>query len=151
MKLPYREGTWFAVPLRTGGYAVGLVSRATINGKVIFCYFFGPRRTSVPTLSDVENFKAISAVKLARVGDLALIRREWPIVGHSTLWKRSDWPMPPFVRRSELSGKAWRVHHSNSDPTAIDREEPEPYESTLERDSVFGAGAMELVLTNLLS
>lgn len=142
MKLPYREGSWFALPLRQGGFAVGVVARAGSEGKVILGYFFGPRRTSVPTIAEVENLMPSSAIHVVRFGDLSLMRGEWPILGESTSWKRADWPMPPFVRRSDLSRNAWRVHYSDSDPNSIDREEPEPYESTLGRDSVSGSGAV---------
>ena len=151
MKLPYREGTWFAVPLEQGAFAVGVVARATTKGKVILCYFFGPRRRSVPTLAEVESLNPSDTIRVIRVGDLSLLRGEWPIIGQSLSWKRSDWPMPAFVRRSELSRKAWRVQYSDDNPNAIDREETEPYDSTLERDSVFGAGAAELVLTKVLT
>ncbi len=151
MKLPYREGTWFGVPLRQGGFAVGLVARATTEGKVILCYFFGPRRTAVPPLAEVERLKPSGTIRVVRVGDLSLIRDEWPIIGQAASWKRSDWPMPPFVRRDDLSLKAWRVQYSDADPNTIDHEEPEQYESTLERDAVLGSGAAELVLTKLLS
>jgi hypothetical protein len=150
VKLPYREGTWFAVPLREGGFAVGVVARATTKGKVILCYFFGPHRTAVPSLSDLERLKPSDAIRVLRVGDLSLICGEWPIIGQTTSWKRSDWPMPPFIRRSELSGRAWRVQYSDADPNAMDREEPESYNTKLEEDSVFGSGAVELVLTKVL-
>jgi hypothetical protein len=151
MKLPYREGTWFGVPLRQGGFAVGLVARATAKGRVILCYFFGPRRTAVPALSELERLKPSDAIWVARVGDLALIRGQWPIIGQTESWKRCEWPLPAFVRRDPLSGKAWRVFHSDTDPSLIDREEPETYESSLENDGVYGAGAVELVLTKLLT
>lgn len=150
MKLPYCEGTWFGVPLRQGGFAVGVVARATTEGKVILCYFFGPRLTVVPELAELDRLRPHEAVRVVRVGDLSLIRGEWPIIGKTISWKRSDWPMPPFVRRSELSRKAWRVQYSDADPNAIDHEEPEQYESTLERDAVLGSGAAELVLTKVL-
>ena len=150
MKLPYREGTWFGVPLRQGGFAVGLVARATAKGKVILCYFFGSRHTTVPALPEVERLKPSDAIRIIRVGDLGLIRGEWPIIGQANSWERSHWPMPPFARLDPLSRKAWRVYHSDSDPNLIDREEPEQYESTLEDDGLFGAGAAELVLTKLL-
>lgn len=151
MKLPYSEGTWFAVPLRQGGFAVGVVARATAEGKVILCYFFGPSRTSVPALPDVERFGPSDAVRVLRVGDLSLLQGEWPIIGNTASWKRLEWEIPPFVRRDDLSRKAWRVQYSDADPNSIEHEEPEQYESTLERDAVLGAGAVELVLTKLLT
>ncbi len=151
MKLPYREGTWFGVPLRKGGFAVGVVARATAKGKVILCYFFGPRRETVPPLGDIERLEPTDSIRVIRVGDLSLIDGDWQIIGQATSWKRSDWPMPAFVRKDDLSRKAWRIQYSDDDPSAIDHGEPEHYESTLERDAMFGAGAAEIVLTELLS
>ena len=150
MKLPYREGTMFGVPLRQGGFAVGLVARATAKGKVILCYFFGPSRSVVPVLAEVELLKPSDAIRVVRVGDLSLIRGQWPIIGQAKSWNRSEWPMPTFVRHDSLSRKAWRVYHSDIDPNLIDREEPEQYENTFEDDGLYGAGAAELVLTKLL-
>ena len=151
MRLPYREGTWFAVPLRQGGFAVGLVARATAKGKVILCYFFGPCRAAIPALDEVERLTPSDAIRAIRVGDLGLIRGKWPIIGHAASWTRSDWPMPTFVRRDPLSRRAWRVYHSDTDPNLVDREELEQYESTLEDDALYGAGAAELVLAKWLS
>jgi hypothetical protein len=150
MKLPYPEGTWFAVPLRQGGFAVGVVARTTVKGKIILCYFFGPRHVTVPALGEVERLRPGGAIRIVRVGDLSLIRGEWPIIGQSVSWERSEWPMPPFVRRSDLSRKAWRVQYSDNDPNAIEHEEPEHFETKLETDSVLGSGAAEIMLTKLL-
>ncbi len=151
MELPYREGSWFAVPLRQGGFGLGLVARATEEGKVIVCYFFGPRRETVPVLADARHAKASDAVRVARVGDLFLLRGQWPIIGRFREWTRSEWPIPPFVRRDPLSRKAWRVYYLDNDPSVIDREEPDEYDSPLEAASLLGAGAAELVLTKLLT
>jgi hypothetical protein len=60
--------------------------------------------------------------------------------------------MPAFVRREEFSGRAWRVHYSDADPNQVVGEEPEPSDSTtLEQDVMFGAGAAEIELTELVS
>ena len=99
----------------------------------------------------MERFKPNDAIRVVRIGDLSLIRNEWPIIGEGQLWKRSDWPMPPFIRRDDLSGKAWRVHYSDEYPNAIEYEKPQQYESKLEREAVLGAGPAELVLTKLLA
>lgn len=151
MKLPYREGTWFALPLRQGGYAVGLVARSTTKGKVILCYFFGPRLKLVPILGDIEQLKPGDAIRVVQVGDLGLIRGQWPVIGQATMWNRSEWPMPQFVRRCPLSRRAWRVFRSDTDPAVVESEEPEPYESTLESDGLHGAGSAEILLTKLLN
>ncbi len=130
---------------------VGVVARATVEGKIILAYFFGPQRTGVPALREVELLKPRDAIRIVRVGDLSIIRGEWPIIGDASSWKRSDWPMPPFARRDHLSRKAWRVQYSDADPNLIDHEEPVSFETNLERDAVFGSGAAELLLTKVLT
>jgi hypothetical protein len=158
MKLPYREGTWFAVPLRRGGFAVAVVARAKRGG--LLCYFFGPRRDSVPTLTELENLKPLDAICRLRVGDLGLLEAKWPIIGQAKSWNRSDWPMPVFIRREPVllirgearGGRAWRVYYSDADPNVVVREEPQASaEIDLPADGLFGAGAAEIELTELLA
>ena len=97
MKLNYSEGTWFAVPLRSGGFGVGVAARTTKKGPVILAYLFGPRRESVPTLPEVVGLNPSAAVKVARIGDLSLIKGEWPILGRSLKWQRDNWPVVQCV------------------------------------------------------
>ena len=96
MKLPYQEGDWFAMPLPSGGFAVGTIARAAKGGKALLGYFFSPRRSAVPGVEDLESLDAPSAVVVARFGDLALIRDEWPILGRTAGWNRNLWSMPAF-------------------------------------------------------
>jgi hypothetical protein len=59
--------------------------------------------------------------------------------------------MPAFVRSDELGGRAWTVRYADDDPNKVLGEDPVAFgTSKLDRDSVFGAGAVELVLTKLL-
>ena len=94
--------------------------------------------------------KPLQALKVLRFGDPFLANGKWPIVGKLNQWHRHDWPMPDFARKDDLSRKAWRVRYSEDNLTQVLSEIPEPYETTLERDAVFGAGAVELLLTKLL-
>jgi len=150
-KLPYREGTWFAVPLEDGGYAIGRVARATNKGKVILCYFFGSRHGSLPTIADVEDLQPNNAIGVWTIGDLSLMRKEWPILGETTNWYRSEWPMPVFVRVHPLTGKRRRIYYSDDDPNKEVLDEPdEPIQRELEPDRLRGAGAVEIALTQLL-
>lgn len=149
--LPYREGSWFAVPLRQGGYAVGLVARMAPTGRIVLAYLFGPKRDSVPSLADVAGLQPKDAIRCFRIGDLGLMTGEWPVLGESPHWDRRAWPMPSFVRRDDLSKRAWRSAYCDSDPSKLEREEPVSYEaSKLERDALHGAGGVELLMTKLL-
>lgn len=151
MKLPYCEGTWFAVPLKKGGFAVGVVARTTKKGKVILCYFFGPRLESIPSLKETEIFNPIDSVLIVHVGDLGLIQGEWSIIGLYKSWNRADWPIPPFIRRNDISQKAWLDYYSDDDPNILIRTEPVPYDTTSYGvSSVYGASAAEIALDKLL-
>jgi hypothetical protein len=150
-KLSYKEGTWFAVPLRQGGYAVGRVARHTPEGEIILAYFFGPKRERVPTLDEIDRLEPHEAVKVIRIGGLGLIDGSWPIIGDSTRWERQRWPIPAFIRREDPSRTAWRVVYCDDDPNSVPTEERIPYETTgLESDRLSGHKAAEIRLSQLL-
>jgi hypothetical protein len=152
MALPYSEGDCFAVRLRDGGYAIGVVARSSPIGKVLLGYFFGPRRDRLPASNAAADLSADEAIKVCRFGDLSLWRREWPIIYRPTSWNRSEWPMPAFVRSELSTGRRWRVEYDDGDPNHVLSEARLPSTAEgLERDSVLGSGAVELQLTKLLS
>lgn len=149
--LPYRKGTWFLVPLRTGGYARGLVARMDGNGGV-FGYFFGPLIGNQCEASLPLDTKPEDALLVGRFGDLGLLNGTWPVLGESEGWKEEEWKMPPFVRVDEHEGKAFLSIYDEStfecvsegpcDPALV---EQYPY------DRDMGYGAVEIRLTKLLS
>ncbi|MCX5677329.1 MAG: immunity 26/phosphotriesterase HocA family protein [Planctomycetota bacterium] len=150
MKLPYTEGTVFLVPLRNGGYARGVVARASPEGKGLFGYFFGPRLPS-PAAATLEGLDPERAVLRVVFGDLGLINGEWPILGTVLGWERSQWPMPDFVRRDPLGKrKPVLVRYSDTDPLRVEAEYPIEDDSDLTPDSAYGYGAVEIKLTKLL-
>jgi hypothetical protein len=151
--LPFREGTWFAIPLEHGGYSVGRVARHSPKGEIILAYFFGPKHGSVPRLKEIENMKPDEAITVMRVSEIGLIDGSWPIIGHATLWERESWPMPMFIRRDDLltHALAWRVVYDNDDPSKVISEEPVPYGiSGLEPDRFCGHIAAQTHLSQLL-
>ena len=153
MKLPYQEGDWFAVPLASGGFALGIVARTTKKGRVLLGYFFGPRRPVPESVDDLKEQFAEQAILVARFGDLSLVRKEWPILGRSRDWYRGKWPMLAFVNRDPLSGRAWRIEYADDDPNKLIGRTPISVSETIgiEMDRVCGAGAIEMQLDRLLS
>lgn len=150
--LPYREGSWFAVPLKSGGHGVGVVARMGPAGRIIVAYLFGPKRDVIPALTEVEQYRPSDAVRRLRTGDLGLVNGSWRIIGNSEIWDRKVWPMPSFIRRADSLKRAWRATYSEADPGKLEREESVPYETVgLESDSLYGYGATELLLTKLLN
>jgi hypothetical protein len=151
MKLNYTEGTWFAVPLDTGGFGVGVVARATKKGPVILVYLFGPKRDAVPSLSEVAGLDPSAAIKVIRIGDLSLIDGTWPILGRSPQWQRENWPMPMFTRSPPFLNHAYNIRYSDVDPACEVSETKVPLgTSTYERASTYGAGAVEIEMRRLL-
>jgi len=149
-KLPYTEGSVFLVPLRKGGYARGVVARASPKGKGLLGYFFGPRLGS----AEEGNTNALNpgdAMLRVIFGDLGLINGEWVILGKVPDWDRTEWPMPDFVRRDPVgSRKPMLVRYSDDDPMRIEAEFPIEDDSGLAVDSAYGYGAVEIELTKLL-
>lgn len=115
-------------------------------------YFFSQRYEEVPTLDAVRNVRPRDAIRVMLFGDLGLIKKQWPVTGQLAEWRPVDWPLPNFGRR-ELSGRAFKVVYDESDLRGPVREEPISAEECdrLPRDALSGAGAVERVLTELLS
>ncbi|NJL30027.1 MAG: hypothetical protein HC897_20100 [Thermoanaerobaculia bacterium] len=153
MTLPYEEGHWFAVPLPTSGFAVGLVARASKRGQVLLGYFFGGRFHALPLVEDLESLTLDSALLVARFGDLALLNFEWPILGKTQTWRRNQWPMPPFVSRDPLTDKVWQIEYADDDPNRLikrmDITDREYKDHPL--DGVYGARAITRLLDHVLS
>jgi Immunity protein 26 len=153
VKANYSEGDWFTVPLREGGFAVGVIARAMPGKKgILLGYFFGPRREHVPQLTELSVLSASDAVLVARFGDLGLIEGTWPLLGPIDGWDRNAWPIPAFGRLQELTGRALKLIYDDNDPSwpisekRIDSQEL----ADLSTDDLFGAGAVEIALTDLV-
>ena len=151
MKVNYSEGTLFAIPLRNGGFAVGLIARATKKGPWVLAYLFGPKRDAIPTLSQVSELDPSSAIKIARISDLHLINGTWPILGRSSDFRRSRWPFPRFLRSDEIGRRAWAIEYAEDDPGCEIAQHPIAFgTSQLDDDAGCGAGFVEVVLTKIL-
>jgi hypothetical protein len=68
-------------------------------------------------------------------------------------WHRAEWPMPNFVRRDPISGKAWLVRYSDTDPLHSVSELLPNYDDfvSLASDGLYGAEAAERWISKLLS
>lgn len=150
INLPYEEGTIFSVPLRTGGYARGVVARANNEGKVLLGYFFGPQFTSANNMP-IEDINPANSILCVRFGDLGLINGKWKILGKIPNWNRTQWPMPNFIRHDPLSNRSWLVQYSDNDPNFVEKESPVSNDCSLPHDLLSGYGAVEIKLTKLLS
>ncbi|NGN63855.1 hypothetical protein G5C51_08025 [Streptomyces sp. A7024] len=143
-KLPYSPGDIFVVPLRDHGYVLGVVARA--NGKgIVLGYFFGPPMEALEESLAARKFEPSAAVKIARFGDLGLIRGKWEIVGRVEPWEPTQWGVPEFCRDGSV-----RVTYDD-ESLVICREESIDSNDcqALPQDGLEGAGFVEIKLTRL--
>lgn len=148
-RIDYVEGLCFFVPLRTGGFARGIVSRMNGKGQV-FGYFFGPK-----LMVAADRFSGVSprvAILGGFFGDLGLLNKKWPHANVLLNWCRNDWNIPPMYREDQTAGKAWLSYYDDTTmafisevSTATGNRDPRFY------DRVMGYGAVEIRLTKLLS
>jgi hypothetical protein len=149
--VPYSEGTWFAVPLRTGGFGAGRVVRANAKSGILVGYFFGPKLDQVPSLHSVEHTQPGTAILIAQFGHLGLAKGSWTVIGSAPL-DRDLWPVPQFVRRDLLNGKVSKVTYSPDDPAQEIANQPasDSEAEHLPKDGILGHGAVEIKLAKLL-
>lgn len=144
----YGESDVFTIPLRSGGFALGVIARRPKKGKILLGYFFGKKYESAP--NDL-NLDPKAAIKIVRFGDLGLHTGEWKVIGSISNWAPEEWPVPQFFRE-DPAGNRWLITYSDSDLSAPSKEEQYPPSiGTHERDSLMGAGAVELTLTKNLN
>lgn len=146
----YSEGTIFALKLRKEGFAIGIVTRVSKseNG-IIMAWFSDKRFNEIPGLARIESI-ADFPFKW-RIGDLSLIDNTWSVLGQKQNFKSEDWPIPTFIRKDPFSNKAWEVKYRENDIETIQSETPTDFSrEDLERDSLMGAGSVELKLDKLV-
>jgi hypothetical protein len=148
---PYREGDWFAVPLRDGNYARGRLARASRSG-VLLGYFFGPALTELPQPADLQGISASRAILVGHFGHLGLMKRKWPVVFREDAWDPKEWRCNEFLRHEELTGRNFVVRYADDDPGKLLGESMVAPETTLNlpKDGMMGAGFVEAKLTRLL-
>ena len=148
----YKEGDWIAVPLiRRGGWGLGLIARC--KAPAIIGYFFGPRRSSPPTMADTAGLRREDAVTVVDVGDLGFRKGEWLVVGSHPNWNRADWPMPLFTTQD--GPRLYLSTYDEEDPSQLFHRERSTQEEADRRGaierSVFGYAARSLKLDKLLA
>ena len=154
--IKYSEGQWFAVPLKTGGYALGIIVRGSYKKKGGLGYFFGPRYEEVPDERETWSKQPSDAILITWFGDLGIIWGRWPLIPSTRPFRREEWPVPKFKRIDSLNPRrGWLVEYSQDDDgrgipireTPCNAEDLEG----LPEDGVDGYEAVENFLTHLLS
>ena len=150
-KINYKEGDIFTLPLRNGGFGVGLIARTSPhNNGVLLGYFSDKKFENKPTIEEANSLAIFPYIW--RFGDLSLIDNTWINLGSYKHFENNKFTPPLFIRRDPLSKKAWEVRYSNQDITKIESEIPTDFNRhDLETDGLSGSGAVEIMLGKLLN
>jgi hypothetical protein len=86
----YKEGQWFAAPLRTSRFALGIVVRGSYRNGICLEYFFGPVYSEVPDMGITLVKKPNDAILITRFGDRGITTGEWPLIESLRLFSREE-------------------------------------------------------------
>jgi len=145
-----KEGDWFAVPLRSGGYALCVIARITDKYGALG-YFFGPRYNSLPRTQDIVGKAKDSALVVRWFSTLGIKEGVWQKVGESRDWDRTHWPVPVFARIDVLSKDcAWAVYYDEYGDVVQEERIPVETAQLLPADGLSGYGAAEILITRAI-
>ena len=151
----YSEGQWFAIPLRNGGYALGIIVIGSYKTKGGLGYFFGPKYLEIPDDKAILEKQPGDAILVAIFGDLGIINGNWPLIQSSRPFSKEEWPIPKFGMKISLvqrKGFIREYKQNEAGDLILHRETVVAEEDILNlpTDSIMGGGAIEIKLTNLL-
>jgi hypothetical protein len=147
-----REGSCFAIPLPSGGFAVVVLSQL-LAGKLPFGYFFGPRRAKPPEKRELASLNPSDAILRVKFGDTEIQNGRWLPLGTIERWSIEEWPTPAHTSGGAGGGLVWRIEYPRdapkSDPARLQRI-TEAEAKGLDPDRVMGALALEKALDRQL-
>ncbi len=150
----YSEGDFFAVPLRGGGYGVGIAvcvgPRGTVVGR-----FFGAVRDSIPPLSELEDLTEGDSIHVSHFRDSGLKDGSWKLIGQHPNWASYEWPIPKFgwfqSPRDGSSGKMFEMELDENLRTIRQKTVSREIFDTLPYEGVVGPEAATITLTLALT
>lgn len=152
-RVSYKEGQWFAVPLRTGGYAPGIIARGGPKFKGGLGYFFPMRFDQPPLGQDVAQLNAAQAILITWFGDRGIKEGRWPLIVIDRPFNREDWPVPRFGR-VDMFDHAWITEYSQDDDGralyVTEKRASMTEISDLPEDGTASAGYVEVKLAMLI-
>jgi hypothetical protein len=106
-KIKFKEGQVFAVPLRQGGYVLGILVREYI--KITLGYFFNKIYPTIPDKVDKSEISIDKIALIALFSSMGIEDGYWPLVETNLLFKKGDWPIPLMKMQDPLTEKYYSV------------------------------------------
>lgn len=89
------EGALFQIPLRSGGYGIGLVARTSRIG-LMLSYGFDRIYDVTPSIDQLQDLQPTDACNTQVLSDAAVTKKRWNVIGPLRCFQRAAWPNPPF-------------------------------------------------------
>jgi hypothetical protein len=153
-RIRFNEGQWFAVPLKTDGYVIGVIVRGN-NKTICLGYFFGPKYETPPGDEATWEKTPENAILITRFGDLGIVNGSWPLIQSTRPFSREEWPIPKFgmeIPFSEGKGyvREYDIDDSGSWILLLESVVEIKEIVGLSKDSFMGGGSVEFRLTQLI-
>lgn len=148
-KIKINEGDMFAVPLRQGGYGIGLLARQ--NKGIALGYFFNKVFTSIPEDLDTAGINHWKIILIGEFGLLGVNKGEWSLLKTNLKFKREEWPIPVLKMQDPITEQFFSVLYDdtllNEQRYKISKQEADE----LFAYGLYGYGALEKKLSTVLS
>ncbi|MEM7375641.1 MAG: Imm26 family immunity protein [Bacteroidota bacterium] len=150
----FTTGTWFAIPLKSGGYAIGIITGGQSN--IRLGYFFLDRFDDLPKSSDLKDLSASKSSLIAWFSAKGFKQGRWIVLESNRAFKRAEWPVPRFARVDVVDPtKGFIIEYDPNEPNhtqplreilcSSQETENLPY------DGLFGVGAIESKLDSTIN
>jgi hypothetical protein len=148
MKKNSLVGKLFVVPLKNGGYSVGLVARQEKN--ILLGYFFDTYFLEQP--SKIESFVVDknNVCLICLFGILGLKNNEWTVIGDLSNWDKNEWSVPIFKQKDLLLDIYYAITYDD-DLNEVSRVKiSKENAKTLFKSGIHGSGVVESILSDKL-
>lgn len=148
-KIKVKEGDVFVVPLRQGGYGIGLIARE--HKTITLGYFFDKIYSTVPEVLDTTDIDKWKVTLIGKFSTMGIENGEWPLIKTIINYDRNEWPIPILKMQHPITEQYFAVIY---DDTLINEERQLITEEEAEKlfsHGLYGYGALEKKLSAILA
>lgn len=146
-KKKYKPGDLFLVPLRSGGFGIGIIVR--INKSVILGFFWEKKFDTHPEYIDTSELKKSNVFWIKQFSSAGLDIGSWKMIGHYPSFNQTEWGVPRFLREISPFGKYLISYNDNLEEIESIKVD-DSFNDNLPVDGVAGYGSIEISLSKYL-
>lgn len=146
-KEKYKPGDLFLVPLRSGGFGIGIIVR--INKSVILGFFWKKKFDTHPENINMSELEKSNVFWIKQFGSAGLDTGSWKTVGHYPSFNQKEWEVPRFLRKISPFGKYVILYNDDLEEIECMKAD-DSFIEDLPIDGVAGYGSIEISLSEYL-